>query len=71
MCYSAMIQADYDKFCRQVGAIMSLEDFAANVWDGPNRDRKRKQRRKMPRAVENWFWARRATRWPRTSARPS
>lgn len=55
MCYSAMIQADYDKFCRQVGAIMSLEDFAANVWDGPNRDRKRKQRRKMPRAVENWF----------------
>lgn len=55
MCYSAMIQADYDKFCRQNGAIMSFDDFALNVWNGPNRDKKREQRRKMPKAIEDWF----------------
>ncbi|WP_162125861.1 SOS response-associated peptidase family protein [Pseudoxanthomonas wuyuanensis] len=50
-----MIQADYDRFCRLHGAIMSLEDFAANVWDAPNRERKRKDRRRMPKAIEDWF----------------
>jgi putative SOS response-associated peptidase YedK len=55
MCYSAMIQADYDKFCRHHGAIMSLEDFAANVWAAPDQERKRKTRRRMPKAVEDWF----------------
>lgn len=55
MCYSAMIQADYDKFCRHHGATMSLEDFAMNVWAEPDRQRKRKTRRQMPKAVEDWF----------------
>jgi putative SOS response-associated peptidase YedK len=55
MCYSAMIQADYDKFCRHHGAIMSLEDFAANVWAAPDRQRKRTTRRRMPKAIEDWF----------------
>lgn len=55
MCYSAMIQADYDKFCRHHGAIMSLEDFAENVWAAPDREKKRKPRRRMPKAVEDWF----------------
>lgn len=55
MCYSAMIQADYDKFCRQNGAIISFEDFALNVWNAPNREKKREQRRKMPKAIEDWF----------------
>jgi len=55
MCYSAMIQADYDKFCRHHSAIMSLEDFAMNVWAEPDRSRKRKTRRRMPKAMEDWF----------------
>ena len=55
MCYSAMIQADYDKFCRHHGAIMSLEDFAMNVWAEPDRSRKRTTRRRMPKAMEDWF----------------
>ncbi|WP_260618957.1 hypothetical protein [Pseudoxanthomonas mexicana] len=32
MCYSAMIQADYDKYVRHYGATMSLEEFA--LWTG-------------------------------------
>lgn len=55
MCYSAMIQADYDKFCRHHGAIMSLEEFAMNVWAEPDRTRKRTTRRRMPKAMEDWF----------------
>jgi putative SOS response-associated peptidase YedK len=55
VCYSAMIQADYDKFCRHHGAIMSLEDFAMNVWAAPDQERKRKTRRRMPKAMEDWF----------------
>lgn len=55
MCYSAMIQADFDKFCRHHGAIMSLEDFAMNVWSAPDRKKKRDGRRRMPKAVEDWF----------------
>jgi len=51
MCYSAMIQADYDKYVRQYGATMSLEEFATNVWSAP--DRAKKKRR--PKAMEDWF----------------
>jgi putative SOS response-associated peptidase YedK len=50
-----MIQADFDKFCRHHGAIMSLEDFAMNVWAEPDRKKKRKDRRRMPKAIEDWF----------------
>lgn len=55
MCYSAMIQADYDAFCRLHGATISLEDFALNIWAEPDRKRKRKDRRRMPKAIEDWF----------------
>ena len=51
MCYSAMIQADYDKYVRHYGATMSLEEFALNVWAAP--DRAKKKRR--PKAVDDWF----------------
>lgn len=49
MCYSAMIQADYEKYVRQYGATMSLEDFALNVWQPP------KKKRKRPKAMEDWL----------------
>ena len=51
MCYSAMIQADYEKYVRHYGAKMSLEDFVKNVWSAP--DRAKKKRR--PKAMEDWF----------------
>jgi hypothetical protein len=51
MCYSAMIQADYEKYVRHYGATMSLEEFALNVWAAP--DRAKKKRR--PKAVDDWF----------------
>ena len=51
MCYSAMIQADYDKYVRHFGATMSLEEFAINVWSAP--DRAKKKRR--PKAMEDWL----------------
>lgn len=49
MCYSAMIQADYEKYVRQYGATLSLEDFALNVWQPP------KKKRKRPKAMEDWL----------------
>lgn len=51
MCYSAMIQADYDKYVRKFGATMSLEDFAQNVWNEPNK----KAKKKRTRAMEDWL----------------
>jgi putative SOS response-associated peptidase YedK len=48
MCYSAMIQADYEQYVRHYGATMSLEDFAANVWQSP-------KKRKRPKAMEDWL----------------
>lgn len=50
MCYSAMIQADYDKYVRHFGATLSLEEFAMNVWSAPDRAKK-----KRPKAVDEWF----------------
>jgi putative SOS response-associated peptidase YedK len=49
MCYSAMIQADYDKYVREFGAIISFDDFAENVWQPP------KKKRKRPKAMEDWL----------------
>jgi putative SOS response-associated peptidase YedK len=49
MCYSAMIQADYDKYVREFGAIISFDDFAENVWQPP------KKKRKRPKAMDEWF----------------
>ncbi|KRA54154.1 hypothetical protein ASD77_05885 [Pseudoxanthomonas sp. Root65] len=51
MCYSAMIQADYEKYVRHYGATMSLEDFVMNVWSAPDRAKKRRR----PKAMEDWF----------------
>lgn len=51
MCYSAMIQADYEKYVRHYGATMNLEDFALNVRAAP--DRAKKKRR--PKAVDDRF----------------
>lgn len=61
MCYSAMIQADYDKYVRKYGATMSLEDFAQNVWNAPNRKAK-----KRVRAMEDWLAATKV--WPQIVA---
>lgn len=52
MCYSAMIQADYDVYVRRYGATMSLEEFAANVWNAPNKKAKKSKRL---RAMEDWL----------------
>jgi putative SOS response-associated peptidase YedK len=49
MCYSAMIQADYDQYVRHYGATLSLEDFALNIWAPPAK------RRKRPKAMEDWL----------------
>lgn len=62
MCYSAMIQADYDKYVRKFGATMSLEDFAQNVWNEPNR----KAKRKRTRAMEDWLAG--TDLWPQIQA---
>ena len=51
MCYSAMIQADYQVYVRKFGATMSLEEFALNVWNEPNK----KAKKKRPKAVDDWF----------------
>lgn len=51
MCYSAMIQADYQVYVRRYGATMSLEEFALNVWNEPNR----KAKKKRTRAMEDWL----------------
>ncbi|MEJ2791009.1 MULTISPECIES: SOS response-associated peptidase family protein [unclassified Pseudoxanthomonas] len=45
-----MIQADYENYIREYGAVLSLEDFAANVWQGPVGSRS-----KLPKVVEDWF----------------
>jgi putative SOS response-associated peptidase YedK len=44
-----MIQADYDKYVREFGAIISFDDFAENVWQPP------KKKRKRPKAMEDWL----------------
>lgn len=51
MCYSAMIQADYQVYVRRYGATMSLEEFALNVWNEPNK----KAKKKRTRAMEDWL----------------
>ena len=51
MCYSAMIQAEYQVYVRKYGATMSLEEFALNVWNEPNR----KAKKKRTRAMEDWL----------------
>ena len=50
MCYSAMIQADYDKYVRLYRATMSLEEFARNVWEDPGPTKRRR-----PKAMEDWL----------------
>lgn len=51
MCYSAMIQADYQVYVRRFGATMSLEEFALNVWNAPNK----KAKKRRTRAMEDWL----------------
>ena len=64
MCYSAMIQADYDKYVREYGATMSLDDFALNVWARPERNPSRRQRaKKRVRAMEDWLRGADAKLW--------
>ncbi len=51
MCYSALIQADYDRYVRQYGATISLEEFALNVWIAPDKPKKKRR----PKAMEDWL----------------
>ena len=51
MCYSAQIEADYDKFVREWGAIISIKRFAGLFWE----KRKDGQWVKIPKAMREAF----------------
>ena len=78
MCYSAQIEAEYDKYVRKFGAILSIRDFVRLYWD-----RKQGAKIKIPKAMDAPFThpkddderqirpvARRITTTMRTSPRP-
>ncbi|GAA5075410.1 SOS response-associated peptidase family protein [Lysobacter panacisoli] len=50
MCYSAQIWADYKKFTRQFGAILSVGDFTRIFWE-----RREGSSPKIPKAIEQAF----------------
>lgn len=50
MCYSAQIEAAYDKYVRMFGAHMSLHEFA-DLYLG----REQGSKAKIPRAIDAWF----------------
>jgi putative SOS response-associated peptidase YedK len=50
MCYSAQIKADYERFLRKFGAILSIRDFVRIYWD-----RAEGAKVKMPRVVDALF----------------
>lgn len=51
MCYSAQIEADYDKFVREWGAVISLKRFVELFWE----KRKDGQWVKIPKAMREAF----------------
>ncbi len=51
MCYSAQIEADYDKFIREWGAIISIKRFVELFWE----KRKDGQWVKIPKAMREAF----------------
>lgn len=51
MCYSAQIEADYDKFVREWGAIISIKRFVELFWE----KRKDGQWTKIPKAMREAF----------------
>lgn len=66
MCYSAQIEAAYQKLVRMTGATVSLQEFAALYAHDPG-----KKRPKTPKAMDDAFRdgtspAERAV-WPRSS----
>jgi putative SOS response-associated peptidase YedK len=50
MCYSAQIEAEYDKYVRKFGAIISIRDFVRLYWD-----RKQGAKTKIPKAMDASF----------------
>jgi putative SOS response-associated peptidase YedK len=50
MCYSAQIEAEYDKYVRKFGAILSIRDFVRLYWD-----RKQGAKIKIPKAIDASF----------------
>ena len=50
MCYSAQIEAEYDKYVRKFGAILSIRDFVRLYWD-----RKQGAKIKIPKAMDAPF----------------
>lgn len=50
MCYSAQIEAEYDKFVREFGAILGIRDFVRLYWD-----RKQGAKTKIPKAMDAPF----------------
>lgn len=52
MCYSAMIEADYQTYLRATDATLSLGDFVKRYWE-----RQQGLPIKMPLAVDRWFTA--------------
>jgi anion-transporting ArsA/GET3 family ATPase len=50
MCYSAQIQADFERFVRKYGAVLSLRDFIKVYWE-----RSENPKVKLPRALDAMF----------------
>jgi putative SOS response-associated peptidase YedK len=50
MCYSAQIEAEYAKFVREFGAILSIRDYVRLYWD-----RKQGAKIKIPKAMDASF----------------
>ena len=50
MCYSAQIEAEYDKYVRKFGAIISIRDFMRLYWD-----RKQGAKIKIPKTMDASF----------------
>jgi putative SOS response-associated peptidase YedK len=50
MCYSAQIEAEYEKYVRKFGAILSIRDFVRLYWD-----RKQGAKIKIPKAMDASF----------------
>lgn len=63
MCYSAQIEADYKRYVRDFGALLSIKEFYDLFWR-----RNEDSKIKIPKGMEKLSWTRR-TRTVRKSRR--
>jgi len=57
MCYSAQIQSDYRRYCRDFGAVLGIEDFVDLFWWrwSPEEISRRRGRPRLPKMMEQAF----------------